>query len=172
MQLLPPAMQFSATSTEPLGGILPWVLRGHRIDAVELLRFPAFASIMRPEYPFSRPAFCSADNGINDPVKLTREYLLNATNRIDANADGVFHRHQGSWLTIRSCTRSALALLGTKLAMQEQGQARRIPDGLLPPSWKQSVLFVKDMLRAWEPEGRDVVRLLKVVEGLLSLCNE
>ncbi|CAK7213458.1 Zcf27p [Sporothrix bragantina] len=198
MQLLPPAMQFPASWTEPPTDILPWVLRGHGIDAVELLRFPAFAAVMRIESPLSplnTPASASLDayteNMRQNLTRLVREYLQNAVNRIEANANGVFHRHQGTWLAIRSCTRSALALLGTRLAMQEQRDLAvlqgfavggRVPggspvdtvlmDSLLPLRWKDAVQLVRDMLHAWEPEGRDVAHLATVLEGLLSLCDD
>lgn len=201
-QLLPPAMQFPASSTDPPKDILPWVLRGHGIDAVELLRFPAFAAIMKlqsPLAPLASPALLelqststsSADPTLHSLARLVREYLQNAVNRIEANANGVFHRHQGTWLAIRSCTRSALALLGTRLALQEQrdlailrgisvgggGIVGSPPETLLlepvlPPRWKDAVLLVRHMLRAWEPEGRDVAYLTDVLEGLLSLCDD
>ncbi|CAK7208012.1 Zcf27p [Sporothrix eucalyptigena] len=197
MQLLPPAMQFPASWTEPPTDILPWVLRGHGIDAVELLRFPAFAAVMRLESPLSplnTPTSASLDSYTEtmrrNLTRLVREYLQNAVNRIEANANGVFHRHQGTWLAIRSCTRSALALLGTRLAMQEQrdlavlqgfavgGVSGGSPvdtvlmDSLLPPRWKDAVQLVRDMLHAWKPEGRDVDHLTTVLEGLLSLCDD
>ncbi|CAK7234072.1 Zcf27p [Sporothrix curviconia] len=199
MQLLPPAMQFPVSWTEPPTDILPWVLRGHGIDAVELLRFPAFAAVMRIESPLSplnTPASSASTDAYTENMRqnltrLVREYLQNAVNRIEANANGVFHRHQGTWLAIRSCTRSALALLGTRLAMQEQRDLAvlqgfavggTVPggspvdtvlmDSLLPPQWKDAVQLVRDMLHAWEPEGRDVAHLATVLEGLFSLCDD
>ncbi|RHZ70707.1 hypothetical protein CDV55_103909 [Aspergillus turcosus] len=195
MQSLPPPMRFSPTSTEPLHDILPWVLRGHRIDVIELLRFPAILSILNHKpchstdgssFDYTRPTFSATT------LQLAKEYLENAIYRIETNAEGFLHRHQGSWLTIRSCTRSALALLGTKLYCQEDDegalQARltatfqtnnintsrdvRLADRILPARWRYAVLLVLDMLKAWEPESQDIGWLREVVEGLLGLCYD
>jgi hypothetical protein len=198
MQLLPPAMRFTDSWREPPSDILPWVLRGHGIDAVELLRFPAFAAVMKLESPLSplnastsAPLGVYAGNTRQSLTRLVRDYLRNSVDRIEANANGVFHRHQGTWLAIRSCTRSALALVGTRLALQEQrdlavmhgfgvGNAGNsgslhgsaLPDDLLSPRWMDGVQLVRDMLHAWAPEGRDVAHLATVLEGLLSLCDD
>jgi hypothetical protein len=43
--------------------------------------------------------------------------LANCIYRIETNMEGFLHRHQGTWLTIRSCTRSALMLLGVAAAI-------------------------------------------------------
>ena len=49
-------------------------------------------------------------------LKLSREMLANCVYRIETNMEGFLHRHQGTWLTIRSCSRSALMLLGVAAA--------------------------------------------------------
>lgn len=199
MQSLPPPMRFSPTSTEPLRDILPWVLRGHRIDVIELLRFPAILSILNYKPCHSTDAIVSpSSSDYTRPtysaitLQLAKEYLENAIYRIETNAEGFLHRHQGSWLTIRSCTRSSLALLGTKLYCQEEDggafQARltatfqtnnintsrelRLADRILPARWRYAVLLVLDMLKAWEPESQDIGWLREVVEGLLGLCYD
>jgi hypothetical protein len=50
-------------------------------------------------------------------LKLSREMLANCIYRIETNMEGFLHRHQGTWLTIRSCSRSALMLLGVAAAV-------------------------------------------------------
>lgn len=193
LQWLPPSMRFSATSTEPLYDILPWVLRGHHIDVIEILRFPAILVILnnrklRPSAVNANlPSVCSETTS-----QLAKEYLESAVRRIEANAEGLLHRHQGSWLTMRSCTRSALALLALKLHCQSESQSNcsedqvpedtrannltpsRVPlqaDFILPSRWRHAVILVSSMLKAWESESPDVGRLRLVVEGLLSLCR-
>lgn len=174
MQSLPPPMRFSPTSSEPLHDILRWVLRGHRIDVIELLRFPAISAILNPTRP--RASVTSpAENGAMLPysvtiLRLAREYLDNAVYRIETNAEGLLHRHQGSWLTVRSCTRSALALLGAKLQSQEDHSG--VISSILPATWRDAVIQVLQMLTAWETESRDVLRLREIIEGLLSACYD
>lgn len=165
-------MRFSSTSIEPLHDILRWVLRGHRIDIIEIIRFPELSNILNPA------ATTRTDSNLSLPhseitIRLAREYLENAIQRIGTNAEGFLHRHQGSWLTIRSCTRSALALIGTRLKYEEDSNDRErasIIGNILPPGWRVAVLQVLGMLRAWEAESLDVRRLREVLDGLLGLC--
>ena len=164
-------MRFSPTSVEPLHDILRWVLRGHRIDNIELLRFPALSNILNPANIPEPDSFMNGRQHSETTLRLAQEYLENAVQRIRTNAEGFLHRHQGSWLTIRSCTRSALALLGTKLKCQEEDSGGEMTSSILPPTWRSAVEQVVEMLRAWEPESVDVKRLREVVEGLLSLCS-
>ena len=181
MLSLPPPLRFSPTSSQPLQDILRWVLRGHRIDIIELLRFPAIQSFLNPT-----PA--TATNGRNLPIYysptrrlLAREYLENAVQRIDTNVEGLLLRHQGSWLTIRSCTRSVLMLLGATLRCQEEAVSEQLlgrteagrmslADSILPQGWRNAVVQVLVVLRAWEMESRDIGRLREIVETLLAHC--
>jgi hypothetical protein len=158
-------MRFSSTSIEPLHDILRWVLRGHRIDIIELIRFPALSNILNSNFGHLPRSEIT--------IRLAREYLENAVQRIGTNAEGFLHRHQGSWLTIRSCTRSALTLLGTRLKYEEESNDREsasIIGNILPPGWRVAVLQVLGMLRVWEAESPDVKRLREVLDGLLRLC--
>lgn len=137
---------------------------------IELLRFPALKAVL------------NADKleGLSYTVlRLAREYLDNAVLRIDVHVEEFFHRHQGTWLTIRGCTRSVLALLGTKLRCdRENGNRMYTAAGsaldpatlLLPEGWRIAVERVLEMLRAWQDECGDVPRLASLVESLLQLC--
>lgn len=193
LQWLPPSMRFSATSTEPLYDILPWVLRGHHIDVIEILRFPAILEILNNRKLAPSAVNVNVSSVCSETTfQLAKEYLESAVRRIEANAEGILHRHQGSWLTMRSCTRSALALLAMNLHCQSVSQGNRdedevpedtrayhltpssVPlqaDSILPSRWRHAVLLVSSMLKAWESESPDIGRLRLVVEGLLSLCR-
>lgn len=186
-------MRFSPTSTEPLYDILPWVLRGHHIDVIEILRFPAISEILNNPHPSPSALIANLPSVSSEPTsQLSKEYLENAVRRIEANAEGLLHRHQGSWLTIRSCTRSALALLAMKLHHQSESQkasyGNNVPDdtrayhstpspvalqadSILPSRWKDAVILVISMLKAWETESHDIGQLRLVIEGLLDLCH-
>lgn len=144
---------------DSLHDILRWVLRGHMIDVRELLYFPAIGAILGPH---------PTDIG-DQTVQFTRAFLANSVHRIHANTEGFLHRHQGTWLTIRSCTRSAIILLGAALMCQE----RNAPDAtLLPEYWRAAVVQVLGLLKAWERESDDVRRLKVVVELLLGQCQD
>jgi hypothetical protein len=90
------------------------------------------------------------------------------------------HRHQGAWLTIRGCTRSALALLGAKLLWREMaagpskegGEGAGMASFRMPDGWRAAVLCVLKMLRAWQDEAVDVARLRYTVETLLDHCRD
>lgn len=105
-----------------------------------------------------------------------RECTENAVIRIEAHVEEFLHRHQGTWLTIRGCSRSALALLGLKLRCNalSAGSTPRSSTGfaqaLLPPRWREAVINVLEMLRAWSEERQDVKRLCQIVETLLQVC--
>lgn len=144
------------------------MLRGHRLDVIELLRFPALKAILNSDTLRDLPYAV---------LRVAREYLDNAVLRIDVHVEEFYHRHQGTWLTIRGCTRSVLALLGTKLRCDREvgptgatGSALDPATLLLPPTWRSAVERVLHMLRSWQDESKDVPRLAALVETLLQLC--
>lgn len=155
---------------------------------IELLRFPVFRSIFGPSTTGSggTPAALLGPNSA-DNLRLASEFLENAVQRIEISAEGSLHRHQGSWLTIRGSTRSALTLIGAKLVAQEQGRnnredvrdmadgmpalSRNWADDILPLRWETAVLQVLDMLRAWETESKDLEKLTMILETLLGMCR-
>jgi hypothetical protein len=134
---------------------------------IELLRFSAFKTVM-------------LDTNVEDLTATTisraREYAENAVIRIEAHVEEFLHRHQGTWLTIRGCSRSALALLGLKLRCDSLNAAPTSPsaDGfsqaLLPSRWREAVINVLHMLNAWSEERQDVKRLSDTVQALLQIC--
>lgn len=104
-----------------------------------------------------------------------REYTENAVIRIEAHVEEFLHRHQGTWLTIRGCTRSALALLGLKLRCDSlcgsgATSGFGLMQALLPPRWREAVYHVLEMLRAWQEERHDIRRLFAAVDTLLQVC--
>lgn len=96
---------------------------------------------------------------------MTREYLSNALYRIEVHVEEFYHRHQGTWLTIRACTRSALALLGVHLACKQDDGLR---SALLPDNWRPAVEEVIQMLNAWEHESPDILCLREIVQTLMN----
>lgn len=91
---------------------------------------------------------------------FARKGLAVCVERIMKNENGFFHRHHGTWLMLRSCTRSALVLLA----------AARSPglSSLLPADWEVAVYKVTVMLDFWKDESHDVMDRLHIVQKLRS----
>jgi hypothetical protein len=126
---------------------LKFILNGHLLDCYEMMYWPfvvdAVHSRLRGEAAHA----------------FARKGLLVCVQRIQKNESGFYHRHHGTWLMLRSCTRSALVLLG----------AARSPGltDLLPPDWQQAIHKVTNMLSYWKDESRDVLDRLQILEKLL-----
>lgn len=158
-------MRFPLSASQPTHDILLFVLRGHMIDVYEMVRFPAIRAYLTSSHATCLSVTC---------LRLAKEALANAVYRIETNDEGLLHRHQGTWLTVRSCTRSALILLGAaiKLRVEAQGGNRGKEGGemeMLPERWREAVVRVLEMLRVWGRESGHIERLRGVVERLVSL---
>jgi hypothetical protein len=90
-----------------------------------------------------------------------RKGLQVCVQRVDINEKGFYHRHHGTWLMLRSCTRSALVLLATA----------RCSDlvSLMPEGWEEAVAKVMAMLGFWKGESRDVMDRLQILETLVGV---
>lgn len=94
----------------------------------------------------------------NSTEVFVRKGLEVCVQRVDINEKGFYHRHHGTWLMLRSCTRSALVLLAA---------ARCVDLGpLMPEGWEQAVSKVMTMLGFWKGESRDVMDRLQILETL------
>jgi hypothetical protein len=157
------------------------------MDIIELVRFPAIRDLLN----------CQTLQSYNEmsPFRkqVAREFLQNAVSRIDANSEGFFHRHQGTWLMIRACARSALIILGTALQCQKLARDSirrnvesesnetdapntaaaeeiwgRIDCEILPKKWRNTVLQVLNLLREWKTESKDIERLYTIMVILFT----
>lgn len=92
---------------------------------------------------------------------FVRKGLLVCVQRVQINEEGFYHRHHGTWLMLRSCTRSALVLLA----------AARCPELVptLPAGWEEAVLKVMGMLSFWKEESIDVLDKLCILERLVEV---
>ncbi|KAI8663894.1 Zn(2)-C6 fungal-type domain-containing protein [Fusarium keratoplasticum] len=108
-EMLPPVMRFPHDPLENTGDALRGILRGHFIDILDVLYFPAVQAVV-----------CKDVSELNPYVLATAQAALQtATYRIAICEEGFWHRHQGTWLMIRTCSRSALLLLATALRAQQ-----------------------------------------------------
>lgn len=114
------------------------------------------------------PFVVDALHGNLVPDKDSEEFALKGfrvcVHRIEKNEGGFYYRHHGTWLMLRSCTRSALVLTAA---------ARHGLTTLLPAKWRAAVEKVTQMLHYWKDETKDVAESLDVLTGLMKeIVNE
>lgn len=96
----------------------------------------------------------------NGNEKFVRKGLKVCVDRIQQNRTGFYHRHHGTWLMLRSCTRSALVLLAAARCVELVG--------FLSPGWKEAVLDVTRMLTFWKDESGGISEMLDVLRTMLD----
>jgi hypothetical protein len=128
--------------------VLKLILTGHLLDCYEVMY-----------WPFVVEAVNGKSRG-GDADAFVRKGLRMCVERIEKNESGFYHRHHGIWLTLRSCTRSALVLLA----------AHSSPELCLsmPLNWEAAIEKVMTMLRFWQIESRDARDRLNILQALLS----
>ncbi|CAK7217250.1 Zcf27p [Sporothrix eucalyptigena] len=127
-----------------------FVLNGHLLDCQEIMYWPFVVDAVHSRGTYASPNFTS----------FLRKGLRVCIDRIRQSRQGFRHRHHGTWLMLRSSTRSALVLLAVVRCPQ---LAHCLPGG-----WDESVADVAGMLRLWQDESSDVSEMLTAVETLLS----
>ncbi|KAH6706409.1 hypothetical protein BKA61DRAFT_739337 [Leptodontidium sp. MPI-SDFR-AT-0119] len=127
---------------------LRFILSGHLIDCYEMMYWPFVVAAIHGTLPSDTNSQSFAKKGIDMCIQ-----------RIDKNENGFCKRHHGTWLMIRSCTRSALVLVAASRAGLTT---------LLTSGWEISVSKVIDMLRYWKGEAQDVPDRLDILENLMK----
>ncbi|KAK9802103.1 putative Zn(2)-C6 fungal-type domain-containing protein [Seiridium cardinale] len=151
---LPPSMFFSQDPTTGAGDILRGILRGHLVDIREVVYFPSLRALM--SQPFH-------DLG-SHTLQIARQALENDLHRIMECQEGFYVRHQGTWLMIRTCTRSCLHLLAVGLrGLREPQIASLLPDG-----WKPAVGSILRLIDYWQDESPDLATLLRTLNGICA----
>jgi hypothetical protein len=146
---LPVTLQLNTTNDKIKDyAALRFILNGHLLDCYEMMY-----------WPFIVDAVYGKLHG-NVAHEFARKGFQICVQRIQKNESGFYHRHHGTWLMLRSCTRSALVLLG----------AARSPElsALLPIGWETAVYKVTAMLSYWKDESREVQDRLDILETLLK----
>lgn len=110
-------------------------------------------------WPFIVDAVCGGPPDDADLALLARKGFQVSARRIEDNEAGFRHRHHGTWLMLRSCTRSALVLMAA---------ARAGLQGMLPDGWRSSARKVVGMLRYWRDEVPDAACRLELLESLME----
>jgi hypothetical protein len=104
---------------------------------------------------------------INFPIQRDRSFdlfvqkgLQNCVDKIWVAEAGFHHRHHGTWLSLRQCTRSALVLVAAKRC----GQL----DHLIPRDWILAVKGVITFLEFWSLECADAGNRRDILEDALG----
>lgn len=155
---LPPSLDFrvpQGPNARDLYDNLKFILEGHLIDCYEMMYWPFVTEVVL------NSGRISPDHEI---VGLARKALHYCVERIQRNEHGFFNRHHGTWLMLRSCTRSALVLIA----------ARKDPVlfHLLPRGWEQMVWKVAQMLSFWRNESQDSHDRLRIIERAMSALGQ
>ncbi|KAH7141544.1 hypothetical protein B0J13DRAFT_556988 [Dactylonectria estremocensis] len=126
---------------------LRFILNGHLLDCYEMMYWPFMVDEIHGVLHVDPSARVFAQKGFEICVR-----------RIKENESGFQHRHHGTWLMLRSCTRSALVLLAA---------ARSSLDEMLPAEWRTCVTEVMELLRYWKDEVLDAASQLVILDELL-----
>lgn len=89
--------------------------------------------------------------------------LLVCVQRIQINEKGFYHRHHGTWLMLRSCTRSALVLLAAAMCSELEAS--------MPMDWEEAIHKVMLMLDFWKDDSPDVLDRLDIVQKLAEIVS-
>lgn len=150
---LPPVLNFESSGPQPGGDLvdtLKFILDGHLLDCYEMMY-----------WPFITECILSGTTKVNGKAleQLAHRALVICVERINKNEHGFWNRHHGTWLMLRSCTRSALILIA----------ASKDPNliHLLPAEWDRAVWKVAGLLRFWQRESKDVSDRLRVIENMM-----
>ena len=146
--VLKPEVSTSPEAPESLRTVLRYILNGHLTDCYEMIYWHFLAHFFEEDTPSTLP---SIEANASKALHICMQ-------RIRSDAYGFRKRHHGSFLMLRSCTRSALTLLA----------ASRNPHlhPLLPSGWQGAVDQVKGLLRFWQRECPDAADRLAILERL------
>jgi hypothetical protein len=166
--MLPPQMKFPRNSDEPANDILRLILRGHMNDIRDIVRFPALEDVLALEPHAPLRSFSPIQ------LRLARECLEIAVESIEANRESFFHRHQGTWLMARTCTKCSLVLLAMAMRCKAEARAtgvlaRELEDMMLPSRWREVVGQMVEVLKYWSDESNDMARLNDLLRELLQV---
>ncbi|KAL2873489.1 hypothetical protein SGCOL_011332 [Colletotrichum sp. CLE4] len=160
---LPPSLSFAEPPEED--DVCRFVLRGHAVNLYEVIYWPfstAFLDAFGANPDFSGKALTPSLEG------LAKKGLENHLYRLAINRLGYRHRHHGTLPMMRSCSRSALALVAAALLTQSSGSEGGT---FLPTGWYGAVGEAIDLLVFWECETREMELVRRVLEKAYGIFS-
>ena len=152
------APEVPSSDDSDLHTTLKFILSGHLLDCYEMMYWPFAADALNGNIATATPTSPDVPHNHDINANFIRKALNVCVERIAKNEPGFFYRHHGTWLMLRSCTRSALVLLAANRVEKVRAS--------LPEEWKTSVGKVVEMLTFWRRESRDVEDRLRLVERM------
>lgn len=146
---LPSAVNIEDTDRD----ILNFVLRGRTTFIRELLT-----------WPFVHAAIHGRAVSLEWLAKGLEAHL----ECLKVNRAGYYHRHHGTWLTIRSSARSACILVAYACACAES----RLETPLQDDSWVESVRATVDMLQFWGGEVDGFLEIADLLDKMLARATQ
>ena len=137
---------------EPGEDILRFILCGHLYNSYEAIYWPFVSSAI------NRQGLRNVDFD-----EFVRKGLQVCVDRVWTNEPGFRYRHHGTWLMMRSCTRSAFVLVAAK----RSGQV----ETLLPYRWQHAVHAVIKLLDFWSNECNDSRDRRNILDNAMKTVN-
>lgn len=140
------------TSSE-FDNICKFVIRGHLINAYEMLYWPFLAYYVLGATN-QRFATQVATPVLNDRYREQAETaLVWHRKRLEVNKPGFRHRHHGTWFMIISCVRSTIMLLAAYKFNLTASTSLKLA---MPNGWQDAVMDGIQLNRFWQFEAADV----------------
>lgn len=146
-------------------GALQLILRGHLLDCFEVMYWPFLQSVLNVDTATSNTTIQLSPTVLS----FAQKGLDVCIDRIEQTSAGYRSRHHGTWLTLRSNTRSALILMAVRsqhlltTSGMTGGKHLRLPASLL-----SCVTKVIELLKFWQYEIDDVEDRLRILESLMA----
>jgi hypothetical protein len=138
---------FNTHDTEEM--VLHSILQGRLLDSYDVLYIPFLeAALGIASSTLERTAIFNT---------YARKALDNCVHRVLERESAATIRHHGTWLLLRTWTRSALMVLATRIAGRLD---------LLPERWQEPVIATNSVLNAYKNEAYDVADRLGIIRVL------
>ncbi|KPM43245.1 hypothetical protein AK830_g3322 [Neonectria ditissima] len=159
LESLPTSLRLEGSHHENINGSdeyapLRFILNGHLLDCYEMMYWPFMVDAIHGILHDDAHSRTFAKKGFDICIR-----------RIKENEAGFKHRHHGTWLMLRSCTRSALILLAA-------ARSNLRLDSAPPADWAVHVIKVTELLRYWKDEVPDAGDRLRILDELLKCTHK
>ncbi|KKY15569.1 putative c6 zinc finger domain protein [Phaeomoniella chlamydospora] len=139
------------------------ILRSHLLDCFEVMYWPFIKEILNHDF-HAGPAMLQQPTPT--VLSFAQKGLDVCIDRIEQTETGFRSRHHGTWLTLRSCARSAFVLMAARERFAGSPEFKNYLR--LPSSLVVCVNKVMDLLRFWQQEVPDAYNRLQMLQNLMT----
>ena len=141
------------------------ILRSHLLDCFEVMYWPFLQTVLNADASDSMAPSPQISPTV---LSFAQKGLDVCIDRIEQTESGFRSRHHGTYLTLRSCTRSALVLMAVRSRYARSGEIAACRSLRLPGSLLIAVSKVIELLKFWQNESADVSDRLQILETLMQ----